>query len=41
MKITGYRSLTTHHEWGRVVGDVNGLSSDTVTRVDILVLTTD
>ncbi len=41
MKITGYRSLTTHHEWGRVVGDVNGLSSGTRTRVDILVLTTD
>jgi L-alanine-DL-glutamate epimerase-like enolase superfamily enzyme len=41
MKITGYRSLTTRHEWGRVVGDVNGLSSGTSTRVDILVLTTD
>jgi L-alanine-DL-glutamate epimerase-like enolase superfamily enzyme len=41
MKITGYRSLTTHHEWGRVVGDVNGLSAGTRTRVDILVLTTD
>jgi L-alanine-DL-glutamate epimerase-like enolase superfamily enzyme len=41
MKITGYRSLTTHHEWGRVVGDVNGLSAGTRTRVDVLVLTTD
>jgi L-alanine-DL-glutamate epimerase-like enolase superfamily enzyme len=41
MKITGYRSLTTHHEWGRVVGDVNGLSAGTRTRVDILVVTTD
>jgi L-alanine-DL-glutamate epimerase-like enolase superfamily enzyme len=41
MKITGYRSLATHHQWGRVVGDVNGLSSETTTRVDILVLTTD
>lgn len=41
MKITGYRSLTTHHDWGRVVGDVNGLSSGTRTRVDVLVLTTD
>lgn len=41
MKITGYRSLTTHHDWGRVVGDVNGISSGTRTRVDILVLTTD
>lgn len=41
MRITGYRSLTTHHEWGRVVGDVNGVSSGTRTRVDVLVLTTD
>ena len=41
MKITGYRSLTTHHEWGRVVGDVNGVSSGTRTRVDVLILTTD
>ncbi len=41
MKITGYRSLVTHHQWGRVVGDVNGLSAGTRTPVDILVLTTD
>lgn len=41
MKITGYRTLTTHHEWGRVVGDVNGLSAGTKTPVEILVLSTD
>jgi L-alanine-DL-glutamate epimerase-like enolase superfamily enzyme len=41
MKVTGYRTLTTQHDWGRVVGDVNGLSSGTKTPVDILVLTTD
>ena len=29
MKITGYRSLTTHHDWGRLVGDVNGISAGT------------
>jgi L-alanine-DL-glutamate epimerase-like enolase superfamily enzyme len=41
MKITGYRSLSTHHDWGRLVGDVNGVSAGTRTRVDILVITTD
>lgn len=41
MKITGYRSLSTHHDWGRRVGDVNGISAGTRTRVDILVVTTD
>jgi L-alanine-DL-glutamate epimerase-like enolase superfamily enzyme len=41
VKITGYRTLATHHDWGRVVGDVNGLSSGTRTAVEILVLETD
>lgn len=41
MKITGYRSLTTHHQWGRLTGDVNGISAGTSTRVEILVVTTD
>ena len=41
MKITGYRSLTTHHQWDRLTGDVNGISAGTSTRVDILVVTTD
>lgn len=40
MKITGYRSLTTRHEWGRPVGDVNGVSAGTTTRQDVLVITT-
>ncbi|MBF5082312.1 mandelate racemase/muconate lactonizing enzyme family protein [Quadrisphaera sp. INWT6] len=40
MKITGYRSLTTRHEWGRPVGDVNGVSDGTSTRQDVLVITT-
>ena len=41
VKITGYRTLATHHDWGRVVGDVNGLSSGTGTAVESLVLETD
>jgi L-alanine-DL-glutamate epimerase-like enolase superfamily enzyme len=41
MMITGYRTLRTHHEWGRLVGDVNGVSSGTRTAVEILVLETD
>ncbi len=41
MKITGYRSLATRHEWSRVVGDVNGVSTGTSTRVDILIISTD
>ena len=41
MKITGYRSLTTTHDWGRPVGDVNGVVESGVTEVPILVLETD
>src|SRR6185312_13050742 len=41
MKITGYRSLVTTHDWGRPVGDVNGLIASGVTEVPILLLTTD
>lgn len=41
MKITGYRILTTQHEWHRPVGDVNGVSEGTRTAVHVLVLTTD
>jgi L-alanine-DL-glutamate epimerase-like enolase superfamily enzyme len=40
VKITGFRSLTTRHEWGRPVGDVNGVSVGTTTRQDVLVITT-
>ena len=25
MRITGYRTLTTVHDWGRPVGDANGV----------------
>ncbi|PJI89350.1 mandelate racemase/muconate lactonizing enzyme family protein [Sphingomonas koreensis] len=41
MKITGYRSLTTTHDWGRPVGDVNGVVESGVTEVPILLLETD
>ena len=41
MKITGYRCLTSHHDWGRPVGDVNGFIGSGVTEVPIVVLETD
>ena len=41
MKITGYRTLTTQHEWNRAVGDVNGHLSNAVTDVPILLIETD
>lgn len=41
MKITGYRSLTTTHDWGRRIGDANGAMGTERTPVPILVLETD
>ncbi len=41
MKITGYRSLTTKHDWGRLIGDVNGVMPEPYTEVPILILETD
>ena len=41
MKITGYRSLTTHHDWGRRIGDVNHVTDAALTPVSILLVTTD
>ena len=35
MRITGYRTLTTAQEWGRPVGDANGVYSDGVMPVPI------
>lgn len=40
MKITGHATHRTRHEWGRPVGDVNGVSLGTSTRQDVLVLST-
>lgn len=41
MKVTGYRSLVTTHDWGRPGGDVNGIVQSGVTEVPILLLETD
>ncbi|MFY1651174.1 mandelate racemase/muconate lactonizing enzyme family protein [Solwaraspora sp. WMMB762] len=41
MRITGYRTLTTVQEWGRPVGDANGVFADGVTSVPIVVVETD
>lgn len=41
MKITGYRTLRTYHDWGRPVGDANGFIASGVTEVPLLVLETD
>ncbi|MGW8482275.1 mandelate racemase/muconate lactonizing enzyme family protein [Microbacterium sp. NPDC055903] len=41
MKITGYRTLRTVHDWGRPVGDVNGFIASGVTDVPVVILETD
>ena len=41
MRITGYRTLTTVHDWGRPVGDVNGTVAGGITEVPIVLLETD
>ncbi|MGI5133107.1 mandelate racemase/muconate lactonizing enzyme family protein [Pseudonocardia sp. CA-107938] len=41
MRVTGLRPLTTVHDWGRPVGDVNGAFSSGVTPVQIVVVETD
>ena len=41
MKITGYRSITTVHNWGHPIGDVNGSIVSGVTEVPILIVETD
>ncbi|MFG2065198.1 mandelate racemase/muconate lactonizing enzyme family protein [Micromonospora sp. NPDC048871] len=41
MRITGYRTLTTVQEWGRPVGDANGVFADGVVPVPIVVVDTD
>ncbi|MGJ3192202.1 mandelate racemase/muconate lactonizing enzyme family protein [Paenarthrobacter sp. FR1] len=41
MKITGYETVTTVHEWGRPVGDANGIVEAGVTEVPVLLLHTD
>ncbi len=41
MKVTGYRSLTTEHDWGRRIGDANGVMPGPRTEVQVLILETD
>jgi L-alanine-DL-glutamate epimerase-like enolase superfamily enzyme len=41
MKIAGFRTLTTVQKWGRPVGDANGVVSDGVVVVPIIVVDTD
>jgi len=41
MKITGYRTLQTIHDWGRPVGDVNGHIASGITEVPLVILDTD
>lgn len=41
MKVTGFRSLTTVHDWGRRIGDVNGVNATELTAVPVLILETD
>jgi L-alanine-DL-glutamate epimerase-like enolase superfamily enzyme len=41
MRITGYRTLTTVHDWGRPVGDANGVFVDGVVTVNLVLVDTD
>lgn len=41
MRITGYRALNTVQEWGRPVGDANGVFADGLTEVPLVLVTTD
>ncbi|MDT0347425.1 mandelate racemase/muconate lactonizing enzyme family protein [Streptomyces litchfieldiae] len=41
MRITGYRTLTTVQEWGRPVGDANGVYTDGIVPVPIVLVDTD
>jgi L-alanine-DL-glutamate epimerase-like enolase superfamily enzyme len=41
MRITGFRTLTTIQEWGRPVGDANGVLDDGVTVLPVVLVDTD
>jgi L-alanine-DL-glutamate epimerase-like enolase superfamily enzyme len=41
MRITGYRTLTTVQDWGRSIGDANGVYADGLVRVPIVIVETD
>src|SRR5690348_13594939 len=41
MKIIGYRTLTTLQDWGRPVGDANGVFEDGLVSVPMVLVDTD
>lgn len=41
MRITGFRTLSTVQEWGRPIGDANGVFADGVTALPIVLIGTD
>jgi L-alanine-DL-glutamate epimerase-like enolase superfamily enzyme len=41
MRITGYRTLTTIQNWGRPVGDANGVVPDGIVEVQLVLVDTD
>ncbi|MFD8496726.1 mandelate racemase/muconate lactonizing enzyme family protein [Amycolatopsis sp. NPDC059657] len=41
MRITGYRTLTTVQDWGRPIGDANGVYADGLVRIPIVIVETD
>jgi L-alanine-DL-glutamate epimerase-like enolase superfamily enzyme len=41
MRITGYRTLTTVHDWGRPVGDANGVFQEGLLAVPLILVDTD
>lgn len=41
MKITGFRLLSTFHDWGRPIGDANGVLDPGLTEVPLVLLETD
>ena len=38
MRITGYRTVTTIQEWGRPVGDANGVFPDGIVEVQLVLV---
>lgn len=41
MKVTGFRLISSHHDWRRPIGDANGIVASGVTEVPIVLLETD
>ena len=41
MRITQYRTLRTQQDWGRLVGDANGVHADGIVDVQLVLVDTD